>query len=377
MKSKIVVFFGGKSVEHDISIITGVQAIQNLNTLKYEILPIYIDKLERFWTGEELKKLEFFKSGVDYKKLKRVAMLAGDKNLYVIKGRKLKTLGEIDCAINCTHGLNGEDGCISAIMQISQIPFASPEIMGSSIALDKMVSKLALKGAGINVAKGQEVSLQEFNKDKTKAIEFTKKLSYPVIIKPSRLGSSIGVKVCANEEELIESLTEAFIFDQNILVEKAFTDFVEYNCSGIKLNSEVLVSEIEKPVSSGEILSFNDKYVSSGGREFPAKISASLEKKIKKTTAEIYRLFKLSGVIRIDFIYDNTSKTLYVNEVNTVPGSLAFYLWKDKFNFSSMLDSLITEAKHNQAEKDKLCFTLNTAVLSKVNLNGTKNSKLK
>lgn len=353
----VMVIFGGKSVEHDISIITGVLTTNVLDGV-FNVIPVYISKNGEWFYGERLKNLSFFKNE-NLKKCKRATFKTGQAYLYELKGNKVKGGIKIDCAVNCVHGVNGEDGMLSGVMQSLNIPLASPDIFCSSVTMDKERTKILLKGLKIKslpyftVLKGE---------DKGSVTDRAKRLGFPLIVKPANLGSSIGVAVVKGEKELIFGLENAFKYDGKVVVEKALTAFTEINCAVCFNGERFLVSECEKPVTEGEILSFSDKYQKSVEREFPAKIDEALSEKIKKISLEIYERCGFRGVIRIDFLLSDGQ--IYVNEINSVPGSLAYYLFCDTFSdFSLLMEKIVKNAIKEHTEKNGRCFNFSSDVL--------------
>lgn len=362
----IAVFFGGSTVEHDVSVITGVLTVNSLDKEKYNGIPIYIHNDGLWYTGESLKDLDDYKS-LDLKKLSPVTIMPGKNYLYlVVKGKKLKPVCKISSAINCLHGERGEDGCIAGLLNMSEIPLASPSILSSSVSIDKCFTKTVMKGLKIKVLPYVTVyGIDDINKVK-------QKLKYPVIIKPACCGSSVGIYSAKNDEELYSGISGALRFGEKLIVEPKLFEFIEINCAAYYDGSKIVVSECEQPLGKGEYLSFSDKY-SGGERVFPANISKSLSNKIKTITKKIYSKLYFNGVIRIDYFIKD--ECVYLNEINSVPGSLAFYLFSNTLSeFSLMLDSLIIEAEKRFASNS----TLNRKYTSNIlNFGGSKGSKSK
>lgn len=361
---QIAVFFGGRSVEHDISIVTGVMTVNSINKEKYQAIPVYVCKTGAFYTGEILRDLDAYKN-LDFKKLTRLTLISGDNVLYAIRKNKLKAIAPLSAAINCMHGERGEDGTLSALLKSSDIPNASPDIMASAVSMDKEFSKIALKGLGIKTVSGVSATSE------TKTSDILKKLSLPLIVKPTTLGSSIGIRVAKTEEELKGALLYALKFSRTAIVEQFLTGFKEINCSAYcDKSGKVILSECEEPVRRGELLSFDDKYLG-GKRVFPARIDREISNKIKRITEKIYKKFKFSGVIRIDFFFKDGE--VLVNEINAVPGSLAYYLFGDTLkSFSSLLDTLIESALYRFAQDSTLKTDYQSGILK---MGGSKGGK--
>lgn len=349
----VAVFFGGVSQEHDVSVLTGVLTLNSLDKNLFNAIPVYVDKCGIFHTGESLKNVSFFKS-FNAKKLIRVTLLSGDNILYRVKGKKLRAIGTIDCAINCLHGRNGEDGSLAGVLRLNKVPFASPDMFSSSATLDKVKTKIFLKGLGVRSADFVSLSRGKFFSDKTNAAkEIENSLGFPVIVKPASSGSSIGISVARQKGELSVGLEKAFLYDNLALIERFMEGAIDVNCAAMRVEGKVVVSECERPLVKGEILSFTDKYTTSklgDLKEFPAKIKKELSDEIKNTTKTVYEAFGLSGVVRVDYLV--FEDLVYLNEINGVPGSLAYYLFSPKLkDFTKNLTALI-----NQGLRDHLLY---------------------
>lgn len=371
----IIVFFGGISSEHDVSVITGVLTLNSLDKEKYNQIPVYISKTGEWLYGEELFDVSFYKQK-NFKKLKKVTFISGENALY-IKGRKLKKIGDIFCAVNCLHGLNGEDGTLSGLLRLHNIPLVGSSLFSSSLSIDKDFTKIALKGLGIKALPCVTVYKENFIKNNEQEIsKILEKISYPLIIKPANLGSSIGVKVVNGIEEFIPNLTNAFLYDDKVIIEKYLDNFKEYNCACYKDKNGYTVSQVERPLSLDKILSFKDKYecfTGNSDREFPAKIDQKLASKIKTTTEKVYRKLEFSGIVRIDYLY--YENTLYLNEINSIPGSLAYYLFSNTLKgFTDILTSLITFSVESFNKFKARKFDYKSEVLS---IEGAKTGKRK
>jgi len=337
----IAVFFGGKSVEHDVSVITGVMTLNSINKEKYNAIPIYVTRSGEWVTGELLKDIDEYKN-LETKKLKKVSLFCGDNILYEIKGKKVKPIERISVAINCMHGASGEDGSLSGVMNMCNIAFASPGVLSSAVSMDKIFTKTVMKGLGVR-------TLAYFSiKDKVSALEKKDQIEYPVIIKPYKLGSSIGISIAKDAEQFVGAVDFALRYGEKVIVEPCLSDFTEINCAVYRCGDDICVSECERPIGRTEILSFGDKY-ESGKREFPALIDNKLSYKIKEISKKVYEELGFFGVIRIDyFIKDNR---IYLNEINSVPGSLAYYFFCETLkSFTDMLDGIIDDALKNHSQ---------------------------
>ncbi len=331
----IAVFFGGESVEHDISVITGVMTLNSLDKDKFKAIPVYIDNDGIWYTGEILKNIESYKN-LKYKNLIRITLLNGDNKIYSVKGSKMKPLLSIYAGINCLHGERGEDGSLAGLLNMCAIPLCSPPIMASSVSMDKAFTKTVMRGLGIKTLPAVTVD------SVLKVDKALKRFSFPLIVKPCTSGSSMGILKAEDEESLKYAVSNALRFSDRAVIEPFIKDFTEINCASFRgADGKVYVSDCERPEKKSDILSFKDKY-QDGVREFPALISKRLSDRIKKTTEKIYTSLFFSGIIRIDYMI--IENKVFVNEINSVPGSLAFYLFCDTMkDFSVLLTGVIED----------------------------------
>ncbi len=382
MKSNIVIIFGGVSCEHDISIITAYQAKMNIDEELYNTYCVYICKngawqlLDRFDNFNDV-------AGINAK-TKEVVILPSSDCLYIKKNKSLKKVCRIDCVLNCMHGVRGEDGCISALCNLNNIPYTSSDMLGSVLGLDKCAFKNYLKSADIPTVDGMTISQFDYFENVQKiARDVVNKIGFPCILKPSRLGSSIGIKVCKSAHDLPTSIENALKFDKNVLIEKYISDIKEYNIAIYRSKEGLRVSGIESPKTSEEILSFNNKYikdktnnaclVDKGKKE---KIPKKIKNDLVKYSTRCYDIFRLKGVVRFDFIYDKNSEKLYLNEMNTIPGSLANYLFSNlDLDFQEQLTEQIEYAIHSNYLDSKLITHFDSSVLDSVDLSSLKKLK--
>ncbi len=352
----VLVFFGGQSVEHDVSIITGVMTLNSVDKTKYSALPVYVNKKGEWFFGKELYDIDGYKN-LKQEKLKRVTLTGGCNFLYLIKGKKLKKIAEVSLAINCMHGERGEDGSLSGLLNMCGIPLASPDMLGSSVAMDKAFTKKVAKALNVRTLPCVAVTDSADLKEKLKGMDF------PFIVKPNRLGSSIGINRANNMVELESAVNYALRFGNTAIIEPCLNDFIEINCSAYaRADGSVRVSECERPVGRDKVLSFDDKY-RLGRRVFPANIDEKISRAIKKHTLKLYKELAFTGVIRIDYFVVNGK--VYLNEINTVPGSLAYYLFCDTLkDFGTMLNELFEVALKNGALRTCLQTEFSTGILS-------------
>lgn len=358
MKTNVGVVFGGRSVENEISVITANQAIQAMDRDKYNIIPIYITKEGKWYSGDALFDVSNYR---DTKKLlamcEEVYMkpIYGDTNLYRTKkgffGKDV--VAKLDVILPALHGTNCEDGTFQGVMEFSGIPYTGCNTLASANGMDKITMKMILKECGIPVVDYCWFSDKEWDdkkEDVTARIE--NKLGYPVIVKPANSGSSVGIRAAHNREELIDAIDYAISFTNRVIIEKYVQKLKEVNCAVLGNYYECTPSVCEIPVRSGEILSYQDKYMSGGSkqsegmrstvREIPANLPEESTKFIQKAACDTFRALSCDGVARIDFIIDEATGDIFVNEINTIPGSLSFYLWEySGINFGTLIDKLI------------------------------------
>lgn len=362
----VAVFYGGESVEHDVSVITGVMTMNALDKARYEVLPVYAAKDGALYTGDELFEIDGYKN-LDFKKLKKAAFLPGDDRLYVIKGKTLRPVKKISAAINCTHGERGEDGSVSAICKLSHVPLASPGIAPSAIGMEKHLSKIVLRGMGVKTLPSVKIRAS------SAALAALKNagLNFPVIVKPDSGGSSVGISLAKDDRELSAAVSLALKFGEFCEIEPYVEEFTEINCAAYRnADGVTVVSECEKPFKKGALLSFNDKYVD-GERQFPAKIAPALGERVQNVTRKVYDELGFEGIVRIDYMIIRGE--VYLNEINAVPGSLAYYLFcKTQKSFSAMLTGVIEGAMRRAAPANTYIKNISTGILDGLKGKGTK-----
>ncbi len=364
----IGVIFGGESCEHDISIITGVQLMNNINEYLYNIIPIYIDKVGNWFTGKNLKDIDNYPNGLG--RLEKCSLMPNDKNLYIEKSfsKMYKKKIALDMVFVCMHGLRGEDGTLAAILEMSKIPYSSSSIAGSSVCMDKAIFKNFARGLGINVIDGVEITKNDFYTSKEIVFGKVGELSYPVIIKPSRQGSSIGISVCEGEDLLEAQLKTAFNYDNSVLIEKFLNIDKEVNVAVFDNKGDYILSNTEEPITSDQFLNFDNKYRQNPGgfetikRKVPASVTDEQYDVIVRTAFKVYSALKMFGVVRFDFIVSKGE--VYLNEVNTIPGSMAYYLFdKQKYPYSKLIEMWISNAVFRFSKDNEIVKTLDTDIL--------------
>lgn len=401
MKLNVGVFFGGESVEHEVSIISAHQAMNALNKDKYNVIPVYIAKDRKLYIGEALNDMSNYKNLNELEeKLTQVTFVLED-NKVVIKPVKTtlfskKELGAIDVAIPVMHGTNGEDGTIQGFFEMLKVPYAGCDLYGAAVGQDKVLQKHILKDNDLPITDWFWVYGSEIDENKDAILEKVHKLIYPVILKPARTGSSVGIAIAHNDEEYLECFEDARQYDEKVITEKVVKPMVELNCSvlGDGANARASVIEQVGSVSGDEFLSYKDKYqgggkgskgVKSGSKDagmastariVPAPISEEQTKLVQQLALKTFKVLGASGVCRIDFMMDNETKKVYVNEINTIPGSLAFYLWKEEgMSFTELMDNLVELALDRERRRSKMTFSYDTNLLSNYSENSAKGAK--
>lgn len=375
MKTNVAVFFGGRSVEHEISVISALQAINAFDQNKYNIVPVYISKQGRWYTGDNLLDLK------NYRNLDKLVGEAeevfmrpeyGDYNLYKVHtgmfSKRNPVVAELHVAIPVLHGTNGEDGIFEGVLETIGIPFAGCNTLSSANGMDKITMKMILNAEGIPVVDYVWFTDNQWNSDRDKMIEKVEsKLGYPVIVKPANLGSSVGIGTAADRSELIERINNAEKFSQRIIVEHMVEQLKEINCSVLGDADDHQSSVCEEPIKSGKFLSYEDKYM--GGtktsqgmqaseKRIPADLTTEMSEKIRHIAGETFRVLSCHGVSRVDVMIDEKDNSVYVNEINTIPGSLSFYLWEATgISFSELMDRLVALALKRKRVADRKTFT--------------------
>ena len=351
----ILIIYGGRSCEHDISIITACLA---KGYFKGNVYSVYMDKENRcYLVGNDWTPRDHVT-----KKLKnRVTFVTGEGKIAISKNKLSVTYAPIDVAVNCCHGLSGEDGCVAALCQLARIPLVGSDITASAIAMDKVLTKRVLKDINMPVLQGVEVTSSGVK-------EFLKEgggLKLPIIVKPAMLGSSIGVEVAHDVGELKEALTQALRYDNRLLCEEALTDFAELNCAAMRVNGDVQTSAVDCPMTIHDVLTFADKYIANETGELePVNIPDDIKQQVKQMTAEIYSKLNFGGVIRVDYLYDKQTGKLYVNEINTTPGSLAYGLWELSYSRTQYGEALVEQAIADYRDMQQRVYTFESGVLN-------------
>lgn len=367
MKTNIAVFFGGRSTEHEISVISASQAMAAINRDKYDVTPVYITKDGKWLTGDALLEIDSYKHPEQLAaKCKEVYFrpIYGDYNLYSVKKPLFGSdiVKKIDVVIPVLHGSNGEDGTFEGVLETIGIPFAGCDTLSSANGMDKITMKQILRENDIPVVDYVWFTDKQWQNDpegNTALVE--DKIGYPVIVKPANLGSSVGISRARNREELRDAIDTAVKYSTRIIVEDMVENLQEINCSVLGDCDEYQMSVLEEPIKTGDFLSYEDKYM--GGtktergmqaskKRLPADLPESETKKIQFLAGETFRVLSCHGVSRVDVIVDGNTRDIYVNEINTIPGSLSFYLWEATgIPFDRLMDTLVKLAVKRKREQ--------------------------
>ncbi len=388
MKTNVAVFFGGRSVEHEISVISASQAMHAMNREKYNVIPIYISKQGRWYTGDALFDVANYR---DMKaltdKCEEVFMRPeyGDFNLYKAKTKLFgsNVYATIDVVIPVLHGTNGEDGIFEGVLETIGIPYAGCNTVASANGMDKVTMKMILKECGIPVVDYVWFTDKQWYRQKDSIIaDVEQKTGYPVIVKPANLGSSVGISRAANREELIESIENAEKYSTRIIVEDMVENLKEINCSVLGDCDDYRTSILEEPIKSGDFLTYEDKYM--GGtktnqgmqasqKRIPADLPQEITDRIRYLAGETFRVLSCHGVSRVDFMVDADTNNVYVNEINTIPGSLSFYLWEATgTSFDKLMDELVALALKRKREQGLKTTNFDHNIFNLTGKGGTK-----
>lgn len=392
MRTKVAVLFGGKSVEHEVSVISGIQAFCALDREKYDPIPLYISKDNCFYTGAHMGQIE------SYRDLKqclaqatRVLPVPGANGVDLIRFPQKKfgnpVVDTFEVAVPVVHGTNVEDGTLMGFLEMLGVPYTGCDVTSSALGMDKFAMKAVLQQAGIPVLPALCFTGRETATDIQSVMDrIENEIGYPVIVKPINLGSSVGITKASNRDKLAQALDTACGYAARILVEHAIEPLHEINCAVLGDIDHAVPSVCEEPLTGDEILSYTDKYVSGGKdggakssgmsslkRRMPADISPEMTQTVQQMAVQTFRALDCCGVSRVDLLHDVTNGKLYVNEINTIPGSLAFYLFEAAgIPFAELLDKMIQLAFKRQRNRRTLTFSYDTNLLSQVSFGGAK-----
>lgn len=387
MKIKVGVIYGGETVEHEVSVISAMQAMNKLDQDKYDIIPIYITKDREWYTGEMLKDIEVYQDLSLIKKYGKNVVLYYKNGSFILQKKSFpKTVvTEVDIVFPIVHGTGVEDGGLQGYLQTVGIPFVGSDVYASVVGQDKVFMKDIWKNSELPITNYEWFYDVDYKQDSDKVIEKVEKIKYPVIVKPATTGSSVGIAVCGNREELVEAIDDAIQYDKKILVEEVVQNLKEVNIAVMGNYEHQKVSEIEEVISANKFLTYADKYVGGGkgklkgvkapvkssskgmasaNRKLPADLSEKIRKEVEQVAIEAFKALGSSGNSRIDFLIDEDKNKVYINEINSIPGSLAFYLWEAKgVDFSSMLDEMINIGVKDYKKRVSKTHSFDTNIL--------------
>lgn len=386
MKLQVGIIFGGQSVEHEISVISANQAMNALNKEKFDLVPIYISKEGKFYTGNELIDLgNYGNLNSLITKLEEVTFVRRNNvtNLEPVKKSIFNNKSiKVDVVIPIVHGVNVEDGNLQGYLHTLKVPFAGCDVTSAAVGQDKVIQKAVLSANDVKTAPWFWLYANDFESNKDVFITKANKLGYPLIIKPAKLGSSIGIEIVNNDHELETMVKECGKYDPKLLIEKVITNFKEINIAIMGNSNSYKLSVMEEVLKNDDILSFNDKYLSSNKtkgvkqstkgskgmasttRKVPAEVSLDIKKLIEKEAIKAFKAIGVTGNCRIDFMYDEKNNEIYLTEVNTIPGSLAFYLWNEcDISFDKLLEEMIDIAIEKERINDKVVVSFDTNIL--------------
>src|SRR3989344_582838 len=375
-KIKVAIVFGSRSVEHEVSIVTAMQVFENINHEKYDVIPVYIDKKGRWLVDKKLQKLENFRTLKLGVKAPEYVFGASPSVKALLPKSAFKFLQKIkaDIYFPVVHGTFGEEGTIQGLFEMADVPYVGSGVTGSAVGMDKIIQKSVFKDNGIPVVKYIWFLKNEWQDNKVKIIEkIEKTLGYPVFVKPANLGSSVAINKAGGLKELENAIEIASNFDRRIIVEEGKEGIIEINCSVIG-NDELTASVCEQPVNDKQMLTYEDKYLRGGktkgivglSRLIPAPISEELTKKIQETAKKAFWAIDAAGIARVDFMVRPDTEDFWITEINTLPGSLSFYLWeKSGVSFSGLIDRLINLGFERYQERQLLTFSYDSDLITK------------
>lgn len=391
MKIKVGVIFGGPTVEHEVSIISAVQAMEHLNKEKYDIYPIYISKDRTWYTGKMLADIDIYRDFDTLKRYAKKVVLYNHKGLFRLQALNLfrTVVADLDIILPVVHGNNMEDGTLQGYLELVGVPYVGSNVLGSSLGQDKVVMKQVFESLNLPVVEYTWFFDKEYFLDKEEIIKKVKKIGFPVIVKPATLGSSVGITYVKDISGLENAIEDAISYDTKIVIEKAVENLVEVNCSVLGTYESQQASTLEEVMSTQEFLTYQDKYLSGGkgklgskgskgmasaSRIIPARLDNKTTNLVQDLAKEAFKALNLSGVCRIDFLINSKTNKVYINEPNTIPGSLSFYLWEETNKpYEQLLDEMITLAIKQYKVKHQKTISFDTNILS--NYNGAKGIK--
>ncbi len=395
-KIQLGVLFGSRSCEREVAIISAVQLMNHVNSEKYDVIPVYISEQGVWYTGAPLRDIKNYSPfNPDRKGIEQVALDITAGSGALIANRPAKGLfghatqevvARLEVCVIVMHGLNGEDGTLQGMLELANLPYTSTGVAGSAIGMDKIMMKQFFRGAGTLPCLPDCWFTRSMFTENPEAVldRVEQELGYPVFVKPANLGSSIGVSRADDRDGLLDSLELAFDYDRRVLVEKGLDKPIELNCSVLGYDHDVTASPIEMPLSGEQFLDFKEKYLANGGskgmaslhRVLPAPIEDSLRDHIQQLSCDIFRMLDCKGVVRIDYMFDKATEQVYITEINTIPGSLSFYLWENAgMKYQELIDRMVEAAQRAHEDRNLRNYAFTSDILKSVSLGGAKGAK--
>ena len=399
MKIRVGVIFGGETVEHEVSIISAIQAMNKMDEEKYEIVPIYITKDREWYTGNMLREIDSFQNLSLIKRYSTNVVLYYKNGSYVLQKKRWaikRIVKEIDIVFPIVHGTNVEDGALQGYLQTIGIPYVGPNVYAAVAGQDKTIMKDIWQEVGLPMTKYTWFYDYDYRQNKDEVLEKVQKLKYPLIVKPATTGSSVGISVCEDLASLEEGIDDAIQYDSKILVEEVVKNLKEVNIAVLGNYEHQKVSVIEEVLSGNKFLTYADKYIGNGktkgtkkgaiknsskgmasaNRKIPADISDNVKKEVEDVAIKAFKALGSSGNSRIDFLIDEKTNKVYINEINSIPGSLAFYLWDAKdTNFTKVLDEMINIGIKDYKRRVSKTHSFDSNILQGFAANGVKGAK--
>lgn len=376
---KVGVIFGGRSVEHEVSVITGMQVIENMDKEKFLPIPIYITKEGKWLSSEAFKNFKTFKDG-DFSSAKNVMLGCdyGDFNLYINPEAKSmfdkKVYDTLDLVFFALHGTNGEDGSCQGLVETVGLPYTGTNVLSSSVGMDKVIMKDVYRANGLPVVNYRYYYRSKWRSSKEEVMaDIEKNLTYPLFIKPSNLGSSIGISKVKNKDNLEEALMIAFSYDKKVIVEESVENAREINCAVMGYEENVETSELEEPLDFKELLTFDDKYVSN--KKAPGtktmrnllKKDEPLRDELESLATKAFTSIDAAGNARVDLLVSKDTGKIYINEINTIPGSVAFYLWEPKgYSFKDLITKMLEIAQAVDTMRKETVYSYDAELFKRI-----------
>jgi D-alanine-D-alanine ligase len=382
-KLRVAVFFGGRSVEHGVSIVTAAQVMTSMDRGRYEVVAVYATEAGEYYVVPEFNVSDY--TGLPLNPQSFDAFARGKGRRVIVgaeKGRLLSAvsrtpgLGErispldVDVAFSIVHGSHGEDGTLQGVFELAEVPYVGPNLVPAAIAMDKIAAKAAFKGMGLPTVQGIWFDRGEWQADQAAVAARVGKLGFPVFVKPATLGSSIGVsRVDDGEDEhsLAFAVDTVLNYDRRCIIERAVWDGMDVNCAVMRGPEGVQVSHCERPVKDEEVLDYAAKYLRGSKQEgmaaarrvFPADVPDEVASRIRGMAETVYTELSMRGLARIDFLVEPSRWNVYINEINAIPGSMATYFWElEGMKTAEVIDRLIEEAQSAQREKQRTIYSL-------------------